>query len=211
MMPETLPQTLPDNLLPYDGALYDLGLLTHPKYSIEACYEQLLELPWQADKVTLFGKTHITKRRVVWMGNDGICYRYSGHTRHSIPWHPLVYDIKRQIEAKLHALGMLETAGDYFNACLLNDYPTGNEGMGYHADNEAALGDTPLIATWSLGATRKIAFKHQRTRCRIELVLPSGALNLMAGATQAHWKHTIPKTKKADTGRISLTFRRILF
>lgn len=222
-----------DNLLPFDGQLYDLGLC-----SLGLCdlYQILLTtLPWQADIVRLFGKTHITKRQIVWMADEGLSYRYAGHSHQATGWHPIVFHVKQIIEDKIHTLLFNADNGHstvdaksinnqktintdprpYFNACLLNYYPSGSEAMGYHADDEKELGDQPLIAALSLGATRKMAFKHKavehkKTPDKIELYLASGQLIVMAGVTQQYWKHCITKTTKVNTGRISLTFRRML-
>lgn len=225
-----------ENLLPYDGQLYDLGLYNSAHldlasisdsdhYSNDELYQILLTtLPWQSDVVTLFGKTHITKRKIVWMGDAGLSYRYAGHTRHATGWHPVVFHVKQMIEDKIYELGLANSNPDrldnqdyfnpanlpYFNACLLNYYPSGSEGMGYHADDEKELGDEPLIASLSLGAKRKMSFKHKKTQDRIDLYLASGQLIIMAGVTQQYWKHSITKTKKVNEGRISLTFRRML-
>ena len=81
--------------------------------------------------------------------------------------------------------------------------------MGYHADDERELGEQPIIASLSLGATRKFVFKHKKTQDKVELYLESGQLIVMHGETQNFWKHSITKTKKVTTGRISLTFRQI--
>jgi alkylated DNA repair dioxygenase AlkB len=245
-----------DNLLPFDGQLYDLGLCSlglcslaqldlanqaDTATSYDDLYQMLLTtLPWQADIVRLFGKTHITKRQIVWMADEGLSYRYAGHTHQATGWHPIVFHVKQIIEDKIHTLLFNADNGHstvdsksinnqktintdprpYFNACLLNYYPSGSEAMGYHADDEKELGDQPLIAALSLGATRKMAFKHKaakhkavehkKTPDKIELYLASGQLIVMAGVTQQCWKHSITKTTKVNTGRISLTFRRML-
>jgi len=96
-----------------------------------------------------------------------------------------------------------------FNACLFNYYPTGDDGMGYHADNESELGNEPIIASVSLGATRKFVFKHRITKEKVEIPLQNGQLIVMRGQTQRHWLHSLPKTKKVTEGRINLTFRHI--
>lgn len=193
-----------ENLLPYDGKVNNLGVITEHS---DALYETLLtELPWQPDIVTLFGKTHITSRQIVWMGDKGISYHYSGHARKSVPWSDVVFHVKQCIEKHLAELGIMAE----FNSCLLNYYPSGSEGMGYHADDEKELGAQPVIASLSLGATRKFVFKHKKTQDKVELHLESGQLIVMHGDTQKFWKHTITKTKKVDDGRISLTFRRML-
>ena len=198
-----------NNLLPYDGTVNNLGIVID---KATALYEQLVtELPWQTDTVTLFGKTHVTTRQIVWMGDEGINYHYSGHSRRAVAWSETVFQLKQQIEEKLAAIGIQVT----FNTCLLNFYPTGADSMGYHADDEKELGDQPIIAALSLGATRKFVFKHKTNRyqdkpVKVELYLESGQLIVMSGDTQSYWKHSITKTKTVDEGRISLTFRRTL-
>jgi len=193
-----------DNLLPYDGKVNDLGVLIDDATTL---YDTLLnELPWQSDIVTLFGKTHITTRQIVWMGNENANYQYSGHVRQTVPWSDAVFHVKQKIEQALAEIGIIVD----FNTCLLNYYPTGADGMGYHADDEKELGHQPVIASLSLGATRKFVFKHKKNQDKVELHLESGQLVVMHGDTQRFWKHTITKTKQVAMGRISLTFRRIL-
>ncbi|MDO5769425.1 MAG: alpha-ketoglutarate-dependent dioxygenase AlkB [Psychrobacter sp.] len=193
-----------ENLLPFDGIVNDLGqLIAQPT----ALYEQLLnELPWQSDKVTLFGKTHITTRQIVWMGEDATIYQYSGHQRQAIAWSEAVFHVKQLIENRLADIGVLIS----FNTCLLNYYPTGEDGMGYHADDEPELGYQPIIASLSLGAPRKFVLKHKTSKDKVELMLDAGQLIVMRGDTQTYWKHTITKTKTVKQGRISLTFRRMV-
>ena len=192
-----------DNLLPYDGQVNDLGIVIDDARTL---YDTLLaELPWQSDIVTLFGKTHVTTRQIVWMGAEDVMYHYSGHARRAIPWSDSVFHVKQHIEQLLSNIGI--TAD--FNSCLLNYYPSGTDGMGYHADDEKELGDQPIIASLSLGATRKFVFKHKKTQDKVALGLESGQLIVMHGDTQTFWKHTITKTKTVATGRISLTFRRM--
>ena len=192
-----------DNLLPYDGQVNDLGIVIN--YPSPLFYKLVTELPWQADVVTLFGKTHVTTRQIVWMGDSDIDYQYSGHSRQTIPWTDTMFHVKHYVEEQLSALGINAN----FNSCLLNYYPSGEDGMGYHADDEKELGVEPIIASLSLGATRKFVFKHKKTQDKVELYLESGQLIVMHGDTQSFWKHSITKTKTVDTGRISLTFRQI--
>lgn len=192
-----------DNLLPYDGQVHDLGVIID--YPSPLFYNLVTELPWQADIVTLFGKTHTTTRQIVWMGDRDIGYQYSGHLRQTIPWSNTILSIKQHVEQQL-----LDTGIDAnFNSCLLNYYPSGEDGMGYHADDEPELGAQPIIASLSLGATRKFVFKHKKTQDKVALYLESGQLIVMRGDTQTFWKHSITKTTAVHEGRISLTFRHI--
>ena len=192
-----------DNLLPYGGLVNDLGIVID--YPSPLFYNLVTELPWQEDIVTLFGKTHVTTRQIVWMGDSDIDYQYSSHTRQAIPWTDTVFHVKQHVEQQLLILGIDVN----FNSCLLNYYPSGEDGMGYHADDEKELGEQSIIASLSLGATRKFVFKHKKTQDKVELYLESGQLIVMHGDTQSFWKHSITKTKKVTTGRISLTFRQI--
>ena len=208
-MTDLFAPTPTDNLLPYDGQVNDLGIVI---LEANALYENLLnELPWQSDIVTLFGKTHVTTRQIVWMGDHDVSYHYSGQTRRAIPWTKQMLHVKRHIEQQLSSSGINVD----FNSCLLNHYPSGEDGMGYHADDEKELGAQPIIASLSLGARRKFVFKHKTIRqknkpVKVELYLESGQLIVMHGDTQDFWKHTITKTKTVASGRISLTFRKVL-
>ena len=202
-MTDLFAPTPTDNLLPCDGKVNDLGIVID--YPSALYYALLTTLPWQSDIVTLFGKTHVTTRQIVWMGDSDASYQYSGHTRQAIAWTDSVFHVKHHIEEQLLKIGIHAN----FNSCLLNYYPSGDEGMGYHADDEKELGNQPIIASLSLGATRKFVFKHKKTQDKVELYLESGQLIVMHGDTQEYWKHTITKTKTVDEGRISLTFRQM--
>jgi alkylated DNA repair dioxygenase AlkB len=91
---------------------------------------------------------------------------------------------------------------------LLNLYRDGNDSVGWHSDDEPELGQNPVIASVTFGAARNFQFKHKTTPdLRAAIELTHGSLLLMAGATQHHWKHQIPKTKKVLGARINLTFR----
>ena len=202
-MTDLFAPTPTDNLLPCDGKVNDLGIVID--YPSALYYALLTTLPWQSDIVTLFGKTHVTTRQIVWMGDSDASYQYSGHTRQAIAWTDSVFHVKHHVEQQLLKIGIHAN----FNSCLLNYYPSGDEGMGYHADDEKELGNQPIIASLSLGATRKFVFKHKKTQDKIELYLESGQLIVMHGDTQEYWKHTITKTKTVNEGRISLTFRQM--
>jgi alkylated DNA repair dioxygenase AlkB len=52
--------------------------------------------------------------------------------------------------------------------------------------------------------------RHRRRRDqRLDLSLTDGSLLCMAGATQHHWVHAVPKTNAAVGERLNLTFRRV--
>lgn len=188
------------NLLPCDGTLNYYGKI----FSLaedERFFQALLHTDhWQQDEVIMFGKRIITARKVAWYGDAGFAYSYSGTTKQPLPWTAELLELKQIVQ---------RSTGANFNSCLLNLYHHGGEGMGWHSDDEKTLGENPCIASLSFGAERKFSLKHKSTLQTISLVLESGSLLVMKGATQAHWLHSIPKTKKITSPRINLTFRTI--
>ncbi|HBK45083.1 MAG TPA: alpha-ketoglutarate-dependent dioxygenase AlkB, partial [Xanthomonadaceae bacterium] len=101
--------------------------------------------------------------------------------------------------------------GADFNSVLANRYRDGRDAMGWHSDDEPELGPQPLIASLSLGAARRFAFRHRSDPAlRLALTLGHGDLLLMAGATQSHYRHALPRTARPVGERVNLTFRRIV-
>jgi alkylated DNA repair dioxygenase AlkB len=117
-----------------------------------------------------------------------------------LEWTKELYELKEIVE---------KYAGTKFNSCLLNLYHNGNEGMGWHSDDEKPLGKSNTIASLSFGAERKFSFKHKQTKQIVSLVLEHGSLLVMTGTTQSNWLHSLPKSKNITQPRINLTFRTI--
>lgn len=189
------------NLLPYDGETYYYG---HIVSAAEAQYylEKLLDnIAWKNDEALIFGKHIITKRKVAWYGDHAFSYTYSNMTKQALVWTPELLALKKLTE---------QITGTKFNSCLLNLYHNGNEGMAWHSDDEKSLGKNTSIASLSFGAERKFAFKHRETKHTLSLVLESGSLLVMKGATQSNWLHQLPKTTRVTRPRINLTFRTMI-
>ena len=104
---------------------------------------------------------------------------------------------------KAGAEGFAETV---FNSVLLNYYRDGTDSVGWHADNESELGERPIIASLSFGATRTFELRRRTTGKVAKVPLTSGSILVMRGTTQRDWVHRIPK-EPGSTGRINLTFR----
>ena len=189
------------NLLPCDGTVNYYGPVLDPG-GAQRYYDALLHgVPWKNDEVTVFGKHHSTARKVAWYGDPGLAYTYSGTTRQPVPWSPALLELKALAE---------HHAATRFNSCLLNLYHHGNEGMGWHSDNEKSILPHSPIASLSLGAPREFRFKHRQLPETAAVWLENGSLLVMKGTTQTHWLHSIPKSKKILTPRINLTFRRMV-
>lgn len=189
------------NLLPADGnAFYHEQLLD--AQDAADCFGRLLkEVDWQQDELIMFGKKIVTKREVAWYGDEGLTYTYSGRTKTPLSWTPLLLGIKEKVEQR---------SNETYNSCLLNLYHDGEEGMGWHADNEKELKKQGTIASVSFGAERRFQFKHRENNQKVELLLASGSLLLMSGTIQDHWLHRLPPMKAVKEARINLTFRTIM-
>jgi alkylated DNA repair dioxygenase AlkB len=160
------------------------------------------ETPWSQERIRMFGRESPVPRLVAWFADPGCHYSYSGISHRAAPWTPLLREIKAGVEQRV---------GTRFNSVLLNYYRTGQDSMGWHADDERELGKAPVIASVSLGATRTLQLKHRSAVDveRVSLDLLHGSLLVMHPPTQAQWLHQIPKRKRVapPTERINLTFR----
>lgn len=188
------------NLLPYDGCVHYYGQIMDTVEADHYLQRLLDSIAWQHDLAVIFGKTIVTKRKVAWYADQAFSYTYSKTTKQALPWTPELLALKALVEAK---------TGETFNACLLNLYHSGEEGMAWHSDAERELKQHAAIASLSLGAERKFAFKHKQTHEKVELLLAHGSLLVMKNETQTHWLHRLPPTKKIQGVRINLTFRRM--
>jgi alkylated DNA repair dioxygenase AlkB len=172
-----------------------------PKTSAQLFEELRQEIKWQQDDIKIFGKTYLQPRLTALYAENNKPYTYSNITMNPLPFLNALGRIKNDIEtATTHK----------FTTCLANLYRTGSDSNGWHSDNEKELGNQPVIASLSLGETRKFQLKHKDDKSqRFNIDLPSGSLLIMKGNTQEFWKHQIPKTKKQVGKRINLTFRSI--
>jgi len=158
-------------------------------------------IPWSVHRIRLFGREVDSPRLSCWIGDPGIGYRYSGTRFEPHPWPVALRAIRARLGGELRI---------DFNSVLANMYRDGRDSMGWHSDDEPELGSQPLIASLSLGATRRFVLKHRTDPSRkLALEVPHGSLLVMRGATQAHYRHAVPRTARPVGSRINLTFRRI--
>ena len=161
------------------------------------------KVTWEQSTIFTYGRYLKIPRLNAWYGDDGSYYQYSGRKFKPLPWLPELLQLKCQLE---------DTTKHQFNSVLVNCYRNGNDSVSWHSDDEAELGDNPVIASISLGASREFQLRH---RCKKSLsvhrmTLTDGSLLLMDGATQNHWQHQLPKTRQSVTERINLTYRLIV-
>ena len=188
------------NILPFDGVTNYHGIIL----DTNACnfyFETLMNtIHWKNDEAIIFGKKIITKRKVAWYGESEYSYTYSKVTKTANIFTKELLELKAILEKE---------SGETYNSCLLNLYHSGEEGMGYHSDNEKMLKKNGAIASLSLGVARKFSFKHKENKQRIDLILENGSLLVMKQGTQTNWVHRLPPTTKVNSPRINLTFRTI--
>ena len=188
------------NILPQDGiALYYDKIIADEQ--VKQLYDALFNnIHWENERVIMFGKEIITKRKVAFFSDPSISYRYASKTKIGLPWTSTLITIKNRIES---------ITKESYNACLLNLYHNGEESMGWHSDNEKEIITNSSIASLSLGANRKFSFKHKLSKETVSIELEDGSLLEMKGSVQAHWWHALLKSKKVTDARINLTFRQM--
>jgi alkylated DNA repair dioxygenase AlkB len=118
------------------------------------------------------------------------------------PWTPLLEEMRDKIQV----FTRIE-----FTHVLCNYYRDGNDSMGWHRDNESVLGKNPSIASLTFGAPRVFQVRHYETKKhKLDIPLTHGSLLIMMGESQHYWEHQLPKTKKINSPRINLTFRKLI-
>lgn len=194
--PDALTLPIPDATVEYYPALLDTT-------EAEQALSQLISsLQWREESIVVFGKRHKQPRLFAWYGDADAQYSYSSLNLEPLPWTPLLNKLRQQAE---------ECSGGQFNSVLANYYRDQHDSMGMHSDDEAELGDQPVIASLSVGESRVFRFKHKQRRDLkpVKLPLESGSLLVMRGATQANWQHGIAKQAGACGPRVNLTFRQV--
>ncbi|CAJ1055981.1 alpha-ketoglutarate-dependent dioxygenase alkB homolog 3 [Xyrichtys novacula] len=149
----------------------------------------LAELPWSQKTNYRQGEAYDEPRLTCWYGE--LPYTYARSTMApNTQWHPLLFTLREAIE---------RVSGCNFNSLLCNLYRDGHDSIGWHSDDEASLGDKPIIASLSLGDTRVFSLRKQPPPEengdytyveRIRVPLGHGTLLLMSGATQDDWQVT---------------------
>lgn len=182
----TRPAVLPDcfELIPSWMASGDADLLL----------QQLTgQAPWEHPGMF---RGHPIPRLTAWFG-DGV-YTYSTTTYQPMPWLPELDDLRTRVE---------EATGARYNSCLANLYRHGRDSVGWHADDEAPLGERPTIASVSLGVTRDFNIKRKDRSGLVTIPLGHGDLLVMRNESQLSWLHCLPKRPKVTARRVNLTFR----
>ncbi len=162
----------------------------------------MAEIDFEQHRLRLFGRSVDAPRLSCWIGDPHAVYGYSGTRFAPHPWTPALEWLRGRVEA---------ACGARFDSVLANLYRDGNDAMGWHSDDEPELGAQPVIASISLGASRRFRLRSRDAQRRtLDMELPHGSLLRMAGDTQRNYRHALPRSRRVHDARLNLTFRRII-
>lgn len=160
-------------------------------------YEALYrDLNWVERSIIAKGKSVWQPRLMSWAGE--LPYLYSGQVLEPVEMHPILEQLR---------VRLTESFGLTFNHVVANLYRNGEDRVGFHADDEPELGYEPLIASLSLGVSRRFVMKHKYKSRKKSLNLRHGSLLVMGGSCQHKWYHAVPAQPEITGARINLTYR----
>ena len=154
------------------------------------------ELNWVERSIIAKGKVVQQPRLMTWAGE--LPYLYSGQVLEPQSMHPLLRSLGERLS---------QHCGLAFNHVVANLYRNGKDRVGFHADDEPELGYEPLIASVSLGISRRFVLKHKYKSRKKSFNLKSGSLLVMGGSCQHRWYHALPANPQITEARINLTYR----
>lgn len=163
----------------------------------------LHRVAWEQSRIVIGGRQHLIPRMNAWLGDVDADYSYAGVRLPRQNWLPELTLVREDI---------CKLTGAVFNSALLNLYRDGRDSVAWHSDDEPELGADPIIASLSLGATRRFDLRTKATRGRrqIQIPLTHGSLLLMGAGTQRVWQHRVAKTPGDAGQRVNLTLRNVL-
>lgn len=144
--------------------------------------------------IRMYGHDIVTKRRSEQYGMD---YLYNPAAKKSKEWTPLMLSIR----------GRMESVAGRLDGGLVQMYPDGKAGIGWHEDK----GNPEIIASLSLGAEREFAFGLGTVSKCVEvwrMRLAHGSLLLIPAKTNEALKHRLPQSRLVKEPRVNVTLRR---
>jgi alkylated DNA repair dioxygenase AlkB len=152
---------------------------------------------WRQEYINCYGRK-AQPRLTTWFGLG-----FSAESRYRVPLD--AQEWTAELVTLRDELGQVVNTS--FNALLVNRYRSGRDYVSWHSDDERRLGVDPLIASVSLGTTRKFSLRRKVDGLRVDFELRHGDVLIMAGRCQTEWEHTLTKTTHAGE-RFNLTLRR---
>jgi alkylated DNA repair dioxygenase AlkB len=115
------------------------------------------------------------------------------------PGHPVLEQVRHALETRY---------GQAFPRLSLALYRDGSDSVAWHGDRVARRMEEALVATVSVGGTRRFLLRPFGGGPSIARTLGHGDLLVMGGTCQRTWQHSIPKVARAEP-RIAIMFRPI--
>lgn len=218
----------PEFLINGDGAVAVILRNWLPPEAADVLHDRLEQgLLWEQKEQNFYGNVSSVPRMMCAVGEPHLGeYKYTRVSLTMHDWtgpHPLFSEVRTLRDRIRDDPTLLKIVGIPlpYDGCLLNKYKDGSDTIDFHSDREA-LGPCNAVVALSLGASRKFVFKSKTKgpsatfpACppsrypRIETVVHSGDLMLMAGKCQDLWTHSVPRDTDCKQSRISMTYRLI--
>jgi alkylated DNA repair dioxygenase AlkB len=115
-------------------------------------------------------------------------------------------DAGNAIDAMIDALS--DRYGTRLDRVGANFYRDGRDSVAWHGDRVLRNREDALVATVSLGDTRRFLLRPRGGGRSVPFEPGPGDLIVMGGTCQRTWQHSIPKVAKAGP-RVSITFRAV--
>ena len=148
----------------------------------DALFEQLeRRLAWRSERRRMYDRMVTTPRLLASVPQDGI-----------------IEELRLALSARY---------GETFVRTTAALYRDGNDSVAFHGDTTARDMEEALVATVSLGASRRFLMKPTEGGASIAFELGRGDLIVMGGTCQRTWRHGIPKVAHALGPRIAVMFR----
>lgn len=175
----------------YTGKLPDE--LAFNEQQFEALWEQH---PDDFHEIMMHGRLVKTPR---WQQAYGKDYHYTGNVNKALPVPELLEPLTAWCQT---------TIDSRLNGVLLNWYDGGlNHYIGAHRDSTTNMIAGAPIVTVSLGQERVFRLRPWKGRGKIDFSATNGVVFIMPYATNLAWTHEVPKAKRFQQRRISVTLR----
>lgn len=139
----------------------------YPAWQCQQLLNRLIaDIDWQYD-YHAFGRRFDVPRVQAWYADPDVHYRYSNNMPEHRTWIEPLLTIKQDVE---------RLSGYPFNSVLVTYYRDGSDHVTWHADDEPELGESPVIASLSVGARRRFEYKPKAGGLQRSLPLHDGDL-----------------------------------
>ncbi|MFC8301673.1 alpha-ketoglutarate-dependent dioxygenase AlkB [Micromonospora orduensis] len=151
----------------------------------------LTEVPWRAERRTMFDNEVDVPRLLCWYAGD-----------RQLP-HPVLTEARAALTR--HYAPEL---GEPFVSAGMCLYRSGRDSVAWHGDTigRSAHTDT-VVAIVSFGAPRPLLLRPRGGGESLRFPVGHGDLIVMGGSCQRTWEHAIPKTTRPVGPRVSVQFR----